>query len=693
MIPKSIEHHDSSMWYTYFLVLNHVLIHSNAYMQSVRGRTIQLNGTNQHAPPIYPSDNLKESQGSARLLDLKSAATCYSEWNSYESCTTPPDWRLCYPSKTLSWSDYEPFTGTSVLETRHKVGPGSTYKHCDGFPRFRLDPKAIVSTLTSSISLVHRGWTLGSWASECTSTYTASPEPDCSVPKAYCDDLWKSYKQELSTFSETEPFQTAPNMPKGQCEGPMECVLNLQDDVVLLYWPAELASSSSCDSKSNNNHITSDSKQDGPPKIATITEIRLPGKDLYRKFWVIRNSSFPFTERTVNPTTLTGSWVVTSPYILLAHRAISSTTIIGQEEMSGTRTSPISATIRPAGVITLQPQDVYSRRPLMFEGGGLGLARSIANGIWRPGPGQLVAENGIPHTTEPFNFNNLQNPVPASVYYDAMSHCWGGQSYCATITDDSYHPNILIARHVWRSLLPDAYACGLPRLVDPAVSMRVFQDVTLLPADLPTNVPTNPTAESQPGLGSMINILQPSSAFPSPVPKTYTDYPKTTLPPTLDDFRNPTDPLPPSSNSVDAIVNNPVIQVLGEGSNKHRSQSPQIPQDQSIPGFSYSKDTRQDDRITQTTRAEVLTVSSSTVIWTANSDAGGINSLSSRLLSRVTTSGLSGDIHLTTSQGESGISSSRSSKGGCIKNRLHAWYTASVLLHCFWLMAMNIVWI
>jgi hypothetical protein len=68
----------------------------------------------------------------------------------------------------------------------------------------------------------------------------------------------------------------------------------------------------------------------------------------------------------------------------------------------------------------------------------------------------------------PLNFGDLSNPVPASAYFDARDDCWGKQSHCGTITDDSYRPNIYLDVEAWRSLMAnDIDHCFIDGLYDP----------------------------------------------------------------------------------------------------------------------------------------------------------------------------------------------------------------------------------
>jgi hypothetical protein len=73
-----------------------------------------------------------------------------------------------------------------------------------------------------------------------------------------------------------------------------------------------------------------------------------------------------------------------------------------------------------------------------------------------------------------FDFGHLQNPVPASLYYDARADdCWAlKQTHCGTITDDTYRPRLAFPNKVWASIMPNAFDCIRPQFVDPPVALR-----------------------------------------------------------------------------------------------------------------------------------------------------------------------------------------------------------------------------
>ena len=71
-----------------------------------------------------------------------------------------------------------------------------------------------------------------------------------------------------------------------------------------------------------------------------------------------------------------------------------------------------------------------------------------------------------------FDFDNLQEPVPVGVYFDARDDCFGTQSHCQTITEGDYRPKIVLKNAVWQSVLLKHWSCGHPGLFDPPIMLQ-----------------------------------------------------------------------------------------------------------------------------------------------------------------------------------------------------------------------------
>jgi hypothetical protein len=443
------------------------------------------------------------------------AKRCYDSYANLRY-TGPPVWELCDPPRTLAASDLEPYSATSTMLTIQTFAPGATYKACDGIPRFKFSPNGIPTTTASTITMVHRGWTPGIWRATCTRTLEP-PYPGCTVAPNYCDSLWKSYSSKIPTFSETAPFEVPPGKPFHPCDGPEVCFIDVNVDAVLLYWPPNLESRNVCAADELDFGRTMPSYSS--PTVTTITEIKFPGKNSYSLAWETITEHDPRIE----PSVLTGSWIVTSPDILLAHRPMVLTSYThepGRGEF-GDAIRTVS-TLRSAGIITLQPQDVYSRtEPVFRTKGGIDEARMMANGSWRLAADRLVTGwLNFPVQTVPVNFAHLQNPVPASIYFGAESQCWGEQTHCGTIIDDSYRFKMEIASRVWRTLVPEHQFCMKPDLIVSPMILSAGASQNLATATRkPTSAYTTPASPSR--QYGLVSGPQPTTEPPNPAPRPF----------------------------------------------------------------------------------------------------------------------------------------------------------------------------
>jgi hypothetical protein len=479
--------------------------------------------------PILPEPN-----ESLVKFDFAEAERCYHssrEWFD-RSRTNIPKWRLCHPSKTLQSSDFEPYTGTSILEIIQTRGAGTVYTACDGIPRFRFSSDAVKTTESSYITAVVEGWRFGNWTSQCSSSSTRKALPQCEVPQGFCDDMWKSYRSQLETYSEPEPFATMSGRPALPCGAEGECLLDLQDEIALIYWPPHVVSRNICatDARGFGQTVFD------PPtasSVVTMTEITFHGAAMYRKSWIMDQYTGTWNDPTISPSVMTGLWTLTSPTVYIAHRPITVISMgrhIGTSGIIDLKTSKLTA--RPSGVFALQSKDIYSLKPHLFKSDPIKEANMIAKGLWRREPGQLNTDIGPKYETMPFDFGHLQDPVPADVYLEAREDCWAKQTHCATITDSSYRPRLLIARHVWRSLLSDQNFCQLPALVDPPIALTRIQG-----DELPVLVVPHPTPTKRPGSVPNEPLYGQGSAIPAPMPwQGYGVLPRPTAPYQTIDF-------------------------------------------------------------------------------------------------------------------------------------------------------------
>jgi hypothetical protein len=245
----------------------------------------------------------------SRIFDVKTAEDSYQSWRASGNDDFTPRWRLCYPSKTLEASDFVPINLTTVYESISTIGLGSTYPACDGITRFRFSSGAALSTQVTFITKVHHASRLGNWTKSCTKQKTSSnAEPSCDVPEAFCSILWTSYQENLRTFSEAQPLETMTGRPAFPCNAPSECFLDLKIEVVLIYWPPRLVSRDICGADGMSRTIP------GPAtaaSVATITAITFRGGNIYRRSWIKDGITSHWDDPKVEPSTMTGSWVLT----------------------------------------------------------------------------------------------------------------------------------------------------------------------------------------------------------------------------------------------------------------------------------------------------------------------------------------------------------------------------------------------
>jgi hypothetical protein len=163
-------------------------------------------------------------------------------------------------------------------------------------------------------------------------------------------------------------------------------------------------------------------------------------------------------------------------------------------------TSERTELMRTAGVIALEPGDIFTMRPVRPDEWKIGdeeYARQVASGHYNPilpfldrlEPRKLM-------------LGDLKDPVPASLYYDARSaECWGLQSHCGTLTDGHFRPQLSLARKVWSSmndgtpLSCSGYCggendgideCAFPLLVDPPIQLEPIPESKIRDLNHPT---------------------------------------------------------------------------------------------------------------------------------------------------------------------------------------------------------------
>lgn len=191
------------------------------------------------------------------------------------------------------------------------------------------------------------------------------------------------------------------------------------------------------------------------------------------------------------------------------------------------------------GVVPIELEDVYTMVPKWekFENNDTAFIQAMAKG-------NFLGLHGYPSKWESrtLNTNDLENPVPARSFYAAAKECWD-DGLCATITDDTYHPTIILKPRALAAIHPALSTCVQWKqgFDDPAIAITVvptldvpkvirptsMQEPTpaVLPAFRPNNPLAMPTALPQPlhnkPVGSEVAIpplanelSQPDGALP-----------------------------------------------------------------------------------------------------------------------------------------------------------------------------------
>jgi hypothetical protein len=306
-----------------------------------------------------------------------------------------------------------------------------------------------------------------------------------------CRLLWRDYflgGNQLGIPLLQEPPQAcAPNNGRSIAFF-QTCQVLAGAEVVLFYWPPERRSTKHCVVGSCPSSNTTRAS-----KSITITEVTFRGQDLYlrpsttmripdededdeddvtvsgSKTTSSKTQIPPSSSRTyfVMPTKIPVNWTFTSPTVYIAYRALTAIVSTFQSQQWYQNSRQMESTqFQGVGVFSLLPHEVSTIRPIRPDAqsvGGFQYASRVAEGKYTP-----VFDEFDSFETLSLDFSDLVDPVPASIYYDARSaDCWGHQTHCATITDDSYRPRLFLKNEIWAKVIPKFKDCVLPPLVDP----------------------------------------------------------------------------------------------------------------------------------------------------------------------------------------------------------------------------------
>jgi hypothetical protein len=401
---------------------------------------------------------------------------------------------LPIPQLNASYRVY--VTQTNHFEVISPVGKGGIYTTCDGVPRFRFQ-----GTGTSSVTKMVRATTTFFEQVDSISKTFVPCGVNAKLQSSVCPSVWSSWYQKLSSAREdfTRPLGEP---PPEICSNPQFCRLEMAGEVVLLYWPPEVSTARECDgspSKTTDQDLrTSNLASLNWQSVFTVTNITFHGQDRYLRTIEYEYATDPYaiathatngTARYFNTiwstasyfseSIMTGTWTFTSPFVYIAHHAITGVMFRGK---AGSLNAGIIATeLLNSGIITLKPEDIMSLAPTHEVNiRSQDYIDSVVSGQFEPGFKQnkwIYRSNLDKLRLAPFTYANLLNPVPASAYYDArFEDCWGKQSHCGTITDDTYRPRLMIRNKIWNDLLPKHTYCNWPVLVDPPMAFTRLED-------------------------------------------------------------------------------------------------------------------------------------------------------------------------------------------------------------------------
>jgi hypothetical protein len=187
------------------------------------------------------------------------------------------------------------------------------------------------------------------------------------------------------------------------------------DEVVLLYWPANVSTVEY--PPDQTRFPLSGQESHSSRRTAVIPAVAFRGRDLYRAgVSTLGGPVWCFDHSYIIPSTMKGPFTFTSPTIYLAHHPITVDYIDETDYMSFTSRQ----SVRPPGIVGLKPADVSSFVPLHPTYNDTQYANPVANG-------KFQEPRSLEWTTAPFNFADLRDPVPARQYFDARwEDCWGG---------------------------------------------------------------------------------------------------------------------------------------------------------------------------------------------------------------------------------------------------------------------------
>jgi hypothetical protein len=414
---------------------------------------------------------------------------CYDEWNNP------------YLPKFLSFIDNRPLTTVNMAtgtfteklyyRTTRSLGPGSTYFECDGVTRFTFtgpEGPTVTATSISDVTVTRSFFGIMSVVMSIPNiTVTQPTKPTCRIPGRICG----AYAELQSIL-----FWHGSNLPKADfffffmaCGDKTisTCDVEIDDEIVLFFWPEETKQRNICAATWERATPLN------PMSTLVTSNIEFRGPDVQLLSSSVRGTAYPGPKALNTPFILSGTWTFTSPTLYVAHRPMTANILFesitfGDGGFTTVKASTNPITFRPSGVFGVKETDLTLLHPVhrnSYVKNGVEYARQVANGEFQPmmtsrWPFDLYT---TPVRARPFNPLDIQEPIPASMYFDGKNEeCWGIQSHCRTITADNYRPHIAINRKAFLSLLPKSasglaynsvnWQCTIPTLIDPPIALR-----------------------------------------------------------------------------------------------------------------------------------------------------------------------------------------------------------------------------
>lgn len=463
-------------------------------------------------PPKYnDQSSTSTSAHETKTINLYSDE-CWKSWTTYlgslvatsATGTTTLNSETVVNGPAISQDLFSTYIETYIQkwETMQSFGPNTTYTACDGIPRLRFEAVPTITrptmventsyrTKTSKVS-VKKGHesSLSSVTSHNTFPISLS-KPTCTPSQFQCNDLWIAaiYRHYLNrpvdkgpwplltaVSSNEEMKQRFLRAMNGVCKY-RYCLPILGDEVMLMYWPHKVKSRDICaTTEETSGQMFNNTTSSGISATVSTNVVQFRGQDLYQReeSWIVSGSTTSAVSSSWaynTPWNMTGDFKFVSPTVYVAHHPITAKifeiTASCNELGCGERTQELpDSLMRPSGIIPVHSTDVSSALP-RYESktfNGLEYAHKMASGLFM---GKYMFGN-----FKRVNFEDMLDPVPASVYFDARAHdCVGKQTHCGTITDGSYRPDIFLDFGFWKSLLPTDEDCGAMKVNDPPVTL------------------------------------------------------------------------------------------------------------------------------------------------------------------------------------------------------------------------------